>query len=202
MLLQKAHERVPQDPVVREMLGRAWLEADRPERAAEVLGPMASLPVPYGRSQSLLAESMRRLGREGVADSLEAEVRSRERVERLRRLRLEGLRLSLGGDPAAALEKFEAALALAPDRADLHNDRGAALAKLERWEEAAAAFRRAATLDPDDLTSVENLARVHQRTGDEQALDRAVAEVLARRAAADSAGAATDSARAAPDVPR
>ena len=188
-LLQRALRIVPHDLHFRHTLGRALLEAGDARRAVQTLHPLAARPAPFGQSQSLLVRAYRESGQASSADSLEALIGAKEQQERVQELRLEGLRLSYGDENEAALATFDAALALAPTHGDLHNDRGTTLARLQRWDEAERAFRRAAGLRPADPTPVENLARLYDRTGDVDARDQALVEAQARRAApADAPG--------------
>jgi tetratricopeptide (TPR) repeat protein len=51
-------------------------------------------------------------------------------------------------EPQSALEQLDKALALCPDSGEAHEDRGRALLKLERYEEAAKDLQKAAAADP------------------------------------------------------
>ncbi len=51
-------------------------------------------------------------------------------------------------EPQSALDEIDKALALCPDSAEAHEDRGRALLKLERYEEAAKSLQKAAAADP------------------------------------------------------
>jgi tetratricopeptide (TPR) repeat protein len=52
------------------------------------------------------------------------------------------------GNAAEALQHFDRAVALAPEMYETHFHRGLALKELQRWEEAAASFSRAAEIQP------------------------------------------------------
>ena len=56
----------------------------------------------------------------------------------------------LRGRPEPALDAIERALSFTPDAAEYHLHRGNLLYRLARFDEAAAAFRRAAALDPEN----------------------------------------------------
>lgn len=60
-------------------------------------------------------------------------------------------------DFALAAKHFAEAIALAPERADLHNNYGYAMAEQLHIEEAVAAFRRAVAIDPRDPSAHPNL---------------------------------------------
>ena len=82
-----------------------------------------------------------------------------------------------------AVAHYERILGLKPDFAQVHNNRGLALAELDRLEEAAAAYRRALDLRPGDPQTLCNLGVVLAR------LDRSdQAEASFRRAIAADPG--------------
>jgi tetratricopeptide (TPR) repeat protein len=68
-----------------------------------------------------------------------------------------GIHYAQHGDPARALEHFDAALARDPRLARLHRDRGLALAQLDRADEAEAELRRAIELQRDDPANYDEL---------------------------------------------
>ncbi len=69
-----------------------------------------------------------------------------------------GVGLARAGDPVAALARFDAAIALRPDYAHAHVNRGGALHSLGRYAEAAEAYRAALALEP-------GLYEIHLRCG-------------------------------------
>jgi tetratricopeptide (TPR) repeat protein len=64
-----------------------------------------------------------------------------------------GLAYSRTGQPQAAIDVFDRALAIAPDWATLNGAKAAALVMLSRWGEAEQAARRAVHLDPSSRAS-------------------------------------------------
>ena len=70
---------------------------------------------------------------------------------------------------------FDQALLIDPDNHDLHNDRGAVLARMEFYGEAEEAFRKAEELVSEDPVVQENLARLYHRTGQTELRDAALA---------------------------
>ncbi len=63
-------------------------------------------------------------------------------------LHLLGVIAAATGDPGKAAELIGRALAIVPDNAPAHNNRGAAMHELGLWDAALAAYERAATLNP------------------------------------------------------
>ena len=63
--------------------------------------------------------------------------------------------------PQAALEHFTILLVLDPQKSNLHNTRGVALAMLARWREAIAEFETAIRLDPGNASAHCNLGVVY-----------------------------------------
>ncbi|MDP9492162.1 MAG: tetratricopeptide repeat protein, partial [Actinomycetota bacterium] len=70
------------------------------------------------------------------------------------------------GDPAQALECYEAALLLDPENSLLLNDRGVVLLDLERTDEARECFERVVALNGDSLEGWLNLGLVRREKGE------------------------------------
>lgn len=174
-LLVQAHNAAPRNPDVRLQLARAHLAAGQYLEARVLLEPLVNLPVPFTGAREALIEAYLATGEEEAAGRLRDELDRESEVSDARDRRIAGLQASMGGDLALALTEFDAAIAIDPANADLYNDRGAVLARLQRYEEAEAAFRKAEELSPDDPVVQENLARLYQRTGEEALRDAAVA---------------------------
>jgi len=64
-----------------------------------------------------------------------------------------------------AVESFEEAISLAPQRADLHWWLGEAYRRWGKWDEALAAFEKAVSLAPDEARYHYSLARAYRKTG-------------------------------------
>jgi Flp pilus assembly protein TadD len=186
ILLERALQDTPSIPNVRYLLGRALLASGNALRARKALEPLAVRTPPFEESREFLVDAYRALNRRASADSLRSRLDREESRARWTELRAEGIERSSAGELDAALESFDAALKIAPESADLHNDRGAVLARMERWEAAEHEFVEAAGLDPTDPTFQENLARLYHRTGDEAAKAIALARWKELAAAADS----------------
>lgn len=166
VVLRQALRITPHSPRVRYLLGRAYVEAGDAVRAVRALEALAQPPSPYEDSQRVLARAYRQVGRTSAADSLEEEFAREDRLRRIDDLRMEGLLHSRDGDLEAARRAFEAAQALDPGNADLHNDLGTVLARLGRYAEAERELRRAAELRPHDPAVLRNLTRLYELTGE------------------------------------
>lgn len=186
VLFDRALQDTPAIPNVRFLLGRALLGEGNATRALKALEPLARRQPPFPDSRAALVECYRALGRTESADSLQARIDEDTTREKWHQLRAQGLQQSADGQLEAALASFDAALEIADKNANLHNDRGAVLARLQRWDEAEREFLEAARIDPQDPTFQENLARLYYRTGDEAKQNAAVARWTALTAAADS----------------
>src|SRR5262249_9204673 len=64
--------------------------------------------------------------------------------------KLGDIMLEQQAEPQSALEEEDKALAICPDSAEAHEDRGRALLKMERYKEAAADLQKAAGADPSE----------------------------------------------------
>jgi Flp pilus assembly protein TadD len=173
-LLEQASRASPRNPDIRLQLGRASLANAQLTEARALLEPLANLPVPFSGSREALVEVYEAQGETELADRLRGQLREEGAYAEARDLRVSGLQKSMGGDLDGALADFERAIGIDPGEASLHNDRGAVLARMERYDEAEAAFRRAEELAPEDPVVQENLARLYQRTGDQEARDAAI----------------------------
>jgi tetratricopeptide (TPR) repeat protein len=77
-----------------------------------------------------------------------------------------GAEALLAGDVELALERFELAVALAPDFVKALNNLGVALQRQGRTAEALEALRAGLERDPEDVPLLTNLARAHQLLGE------------------------------------
>ncbi len=98
-----------------------------------------------------------------------------------------GLALGLAGQPEAALEEFDRALALNPSYVDAHLSRAVTLNDLGRYEEAREAFRLAWDSDhtvgrPYSRSVSARLANLHMELGDLYAWARTRKRAISTRA--------------------
>lgn len=105
------------------------------------------------------------------------------------------------GQPGAALDRVDAAIAAHPDVADLYDIRGRILEAAGRRDEAREAFERALAAEPDNVAALAGLAELRELAGDTagalELLDRAAA---AQPALPDAAYRAAQIALAAGDL--
>lgn len=94
-----------------------------------------------------------------------AERQRQERAERLQRHYNRGVRHLREDHPPQAIEEFEAALELEPDRAVTYAMLGAAYAAAERRTQAIDSYRRALALQPGEAAHHNNLATLLARAG-------------------------------------
>ena len=87
------------------------------------------------------------------------------------------------GETDDALELFNKGIAVEPDYATIHHNKGWFLSKLGRHEEAMESLRRALEIEPDRAVTYENLANAFERLGlfDEALAAYRKALVLIRR---------------------
>jgi predicted O-linked N-acetylglucosamine transferase (SPINDLY family) len=81
-----------------------------------------------------------------------------------------GVQLARAGDFTAALALFDEAIAIQPEDAAAHRNRGNALARLGRLVDAERAYRRSLSLRPGDIGTWEGLSAVCHEFGDARAV--------------------------------
>lgn len=173
-LLSQANRAAPRNADVRLQLAQAHIAARQYPEARVLLEPLVNLPRPLPGTREALIEVYDAIGESEGARKLRQQLEAESDHDELTRFRVAGLQASMAGNLETALENFDQALAIDPDDADLHNDRGAMLARLQRYKEAEAAFRTAEELAPEDPVVQENLARLYHRTGDTGLRDAAL----------------------------
>ena len=81
------------------------------------------------------------------------------------------------GELDEALESFEKCAALTPEYLMARYHIGVIYERMERWEEAAREFRRAADEVVEDVSSLYHLAECHRHLGDEAAAAKTMERV-------------------------
>jgi len=175
ILLAQANRAAPRNPNIRLLLAQAHIAASQYPEARVLLEPLVNLPSPFSGSREALIEVYDVIGETEGVRVLRQQLEAENDDDQMHRLRVAGLQASMAGDLETALENFDQALLIDPGDADLHNDRGAVLARMERYEEAEGAFRKAEELAPQDPVVQENLARLYHRNGQTGLRDAALA---------------------------
>lgn len=171
----------PLDEAARERLRavHATLTAGDPARAAALAAQAVADGIEHPLVLSLAAGRLEELGR--PADALPLLLRARELAPAAPGiLNTLGLCLQLLDRHEEAVEAFEAAIAIMPDLAPAHANRGESLVELARLVEAGDAYRTALALDPALLTAIAGLAALAVRRGDYEEGGTRAAAVLAR----------------------
>jgi tetratricopeptide (TPR) repeat protein len=164
-----------------------WIDrgnARRDSLAVQLFSEAVSLDSNFAQAWALLAEAHSWLLREGLSvDTLPAR-RALDRTIALAPRTVE-TRIASGyyayyasGDYARALAEFREAERSSPKSAELSRASGLLLRRLNRFDEALAAMRRARDLDPRDIASLQDLADQYIMLGRFDEAERAADEVL------------------------
>jgi tetratricopeptide (TPR) repeat protein len=135
--LRKAAGARPEDAAVLYALGRALQAAGRPDDAAAALAALRAARARTGE-------------------------RDRQAFE-ASRLNNEGVELEKSGEPAAALQRYAAALDLDPLNPVFRRNLGLALCRAGRWREGAQELREVLRLDPNDDEAAKALVLATER---------------------------------------
>jgi Flp pilus assembly protein TadD len=90
----------------------------------------------------------------------------------------QAVRCQQSGQLVEAIALYDRILSLSPDIAEVHSNRGAALAGLERFGDAEAAYRRAIALKPDFADAYNNLGNVLCEIGRLDEAERALRQAI------------------------
>lgn len=153
------------------LLAQAQLEAGDLEKSGVLFRRLSDRERPYEESLLHLATIERRSGNAARADSLLTAYREYSHWRDAMALRTEGLHRSRAGELEEALSYFQRAYDMLPNDPELGNDIGAVFARMERYEEAEAAFLTALERNPENSAVHRNLANLYQLLGDEEQRD-------------------------------
>lgn len=170
------------DPLHEYLRGRALGELERHAEAVAILERLAELP--YKDSRLLLAASYRALGRDAEAERFEQLERGQRQAERAQTIQRQAEQAVAAGELLQAHRFLRQVVAMDPTNASAHNDLGAVLTRLQRFEEAEGAFLEAERLAPMDAAIPANLAQLYLLMGDpERANEQAIRrqEILRQR---------------------
>ncbi|MBL8238228.1 MAG: tetratricopeptide repeat protein [Bryobacterales bacterium] len=158
----------PKEPEFYIVLGNAWQQVRRPEKAAESFRTATQVAPRLGRAWRFLGIALQDAGRatEAAAALLQAIALDGGDAVAWHQL---GLLDSAAGLTRNAVEKARRAIALDPDLLDAHSSLGAGLAALGDRAGAERAFRDALRVDPFFATAHGNLARLLAANGDNAA---------------------------------
>jgi tetratricopeptide (TPR) repeat protein len=137
--LEEASTAGPKETTPRLLRGELLLEADKALEARTVFEEAREL-------DKDCAEAWRGVGQSLIA--LGEEARGRLNM---------GTGWMIAGELEAALTEIGLAIDIAPELAEAHANRGAVLKRLERFEDAAEAYKAALVLDPNALPLLQNL---------------------------------------------
>ncbi|HEY1496220.1 MAG TPA: tetratricopeptide repeat protein [Candidatus Solibacter sp.] len=157
---QRAVALSPEDAVAQTRLGAEYLSQGKAHEAVPHLREAVRLnresQTALYSLQSALREDGQNLQAQEVKQRLTELLRNRDRASEnaLRAVQLnnEGTALERVGNLPAALEKYQAALALTPDHVGIRTNMAAALLRLGRWNEGIAELRESVRRDPDNTS--------------------------------------------------
>ncbi len=155
---QRAVVLSPEDAVAQTRLGAEYLSQGNAREAIPHLQRAAALNPENQTALYSLQIALREDGQIGQAQAVKQKLvellrdRDRAREQELQAVQLnnQGAALEKAGDVKGALEKYQAALALAPRHAGIRTNVGAALLRLGQWAQGIAQLREALRQDPDN----------------------------------------------------
>jgi protein O-GlcNAc transferase len=155
---QRAVALSPEDAVAQTRLGSEYLAQGKPREAIPHLQQAARLNPESQTALYSLQIALREDGQLGQAQAVKQKLlellreRDRVREHELQAVQLnnQGAALEKAGDVKGALEKYQAALALAPGHAGIRTNVGAALLRLGQWKQGIEQLREALRRDPEN----------------------------------------------------
>ena len=157
-VLQKAAELLPEKAEAQFAHGQQLLRDGNPVAAARALRRATGLNPGDRATQYALGRALRAAGRAdearrvlgSIAASGSDRALEEARINEAGQLNNKGLQAEADGDFESALQRYEAAAAIAPDEAGFHRNAALALCRLDRWVEAKARLREVLRMVPGD----------------------------------------------------
>ena len=148
----------PDDAVAQTRLGSEYMDQGQPHAAVPHLEAAVRLNPKNQSALYNLQLALRQDGQLAQADSVKLKVtellRERDKADQNRllaiRLNNQGAQLEKAGNLRAALEKYQAALALDPGHVGIRVNVAAALLHLGQWKQGVAELREALRQDPSN----------------------------------------------------
>jgi tetratricopeptide (TPR) repeat protein len=170
-ILKRYVEVAPGDPESTLQLGHAYVARGEPGKAVEYIERSLELMPVYGEAWDELCVARAQLGRLDAAVEAGRRAVELEPANQQYRANL-GVALMQQGKTGEALRQFDAGLRYNDASSLLQYHRGLALRALERFEDAAEAFKAAVQSRPDHVHARLHLVELAFRTGDEQTVLR------------------------------
>lgn len=153
---QRAVELAPDDPIAQYRLGAAYLDADQPKAAVEHLELSYRLNPADQSTLNALQAALRRQGRTREADEIKSKLatllRSRDennqKAQSAVNFNNEGVQLEKAGELHEALNKYRAAVELAPQNVPMRVNYAVALLRMGQWTPGLNELHAALLMDP------------------------------------------------------
>ena len=157
-VLEKAAELLPDNAEAQFAHGQQLLRDGNPVAAARVLRRATGLNPGDRAAQYALGRALRASGQAdearrvlgSIAASGSDRALEEARINEAGQLNNQGLQAEAEGEFELALQRYEAAAAIAPDEVGFHRNAALALCRLDRWVEAKARLREVLRMAPGD----------------------------------------------------
>ena len=164
-VLGKAAELMSDSAEAHFLQGQQLLRVGEPAAAAEALRRAVDLAPGDRAAQYALGRALRSSGRTEEARSLLGSIAAsgsdraleEARINEAGQLNNRGLQDEAEGRVELALQRYEAAAAIAPDEVGFHRNAALALCRLDRWVEAKARLRKVLRMAPGDIDATKAL---------------------------------------------
>ena len=164
-VLGKAAQLMPQSAEAQFLHGQQLLREGNPVAATKPLRLAVDLDPGDRAAQYALGRALRAAGRADEARQLLGSIAAsgsdraleEARINEAGQINNQGLTAEAEGDLELALQRYEAAAAIAPDEVGFHRNAALALCRLDRWAEAKARLRRVLRMAPGDIDATKAL---------------------------------------------